>query len=44
MKVSQIYVNLPVKDVQKTREFWTKIGFTINEKFSDDRAACVVFK
>jgi predicted lactoylglutathione lyase len=27
MKINQIYVNLPVKDVQKTREFWTRLGF-----------------
>lgn len=42
MKVNQIYVNLPVKDVQKTKEFWTKVGFSINEQFSDDKATCVV--
>lgn len=42
MKVNQIYVNLPVKDIQKTKKFWTKIGFSINEQFSDDKAVCVV--
>ena len=42
MKVNQIYVNLPVKDIQKTKEFWTNVGFTINEQFSDDKAVCVV--
>ncbi|MGE8555783.1 MAG: VOC family protein [Chryseobacterium jejuense] len=44
MKINQIYVNLPVKDVQKTREFWTTLGFSINEQFSDDKAVCVVMK
>ena len=44
MKINQIYVNLPVKDVQKTREFWTKLGFSINEQFSDEKAVCVVMK
>ncbi|WP_250253431.1 VOC family protein [Chryseobacterium sp. Marseille-Q3244] len=44
MKISQIYVNLPVKDVQKTREFWTELGFSINEQFSNDKAICVVMK
>jgi len=44
MKANQIYVNLPVKDVQKTREFWTKLGFSINEQFSDDKTVCVVMK
>lgn len=42
MKINQIYVNLPVKDIQKTREFWTNLGFSINEQFSDDKAACVI--
>ncbi|BFO68559.1 putative lactoylglutathione lyase [Chryseobacterium bernardetii] len=44
MNITDIYVNLPVKDVQKTREFWTKLGFSINEQFSDDKAICVVMK
>ena len=44
MKINQIYVNLPVKDIQKTREFWTKLGFSINEQFSDEKAICVIMK
>ncbi|MGU3377108.1 VOC family protein [Chryseobacterium sp. M5A1_1a] len=44
MKINQIYVNLPIKDVQKTRAFWTTLGFSINEQFSDDKAICVVMK
>lgn len=44
MKANQIYVNLPVKDVQKTKAFWTQLGFEINEQFSDDKATCVVIK
>lgn len=42
MKINQIYVNLPVKDVEKTREFWTKIGFSINEQITDEKAVCVM--
>lgn len=42
MKVKAIFVNLPIKDLQKTREFWTKLGFSFNEQFSDDRALCLV--
>ena len=38
----QIFVNLHVKDLDKARDFYTKLGFTINEQFSDDTAACVV--
>jgi len=42
MKVKSIFVNLPIKDLQKTRDFWTKLGFTFNEQFSDERALCLV--
>ncbi|MDF2552294.1 MAG: glyoxalase/bleomycin resistance/extradiol dioxygenase family protein [Chryseobacterium sp.] len=42
MKINQIYVNLPVKDIQKTKKFWSNVGFTINEQFSDEKAVCVV--
>ena len=39
---TKIFVNLPVKDLGKSKEFFTKIGFTINSQFSDETAACVV--
>ncbi len=42
MKTKSIFVNLPVKDIAKTREFWTKLGFSFNEQFSDDKALCLV--
>lgn len=42
MKINQIYVNLPVKDVQKTREFWTKLDFPTNDEMSNDQSVCVV--
>ena len=42
MKVKSIFVNLPIKDLHKTRNFWTKLGFSFNEQFSDDRALCLV--
>ena len=42
MKVKSIFVNLPIKDLHKTRDFWTKLGFSFNEQFSDDRALCLV--
>src|SRR5204863_5873357 len=37
-----IFVNLPVNDLTKTREFFTQLGFTFNAQFSDDKAACMV--
>jgi hypothetical protein len=42
MKVKSIYVNLPIKDVHKTKAFWTTLGFSFNEQFSDDKALCLV--
>lgn len=39
---SQIFVNLPVRDLKKTKEFFTALGFTYNPKFTDDNAACMI--
>lgn len=39
--VSKIFVNLPVKDLEKTKEFFGKLGFTFNAQFTDDKAACM---
>ena len=38
---NQIYVNLPVQDLKRSTAFFEKLGFTLNPKFSDDRASCV---
>jgi predicted lactoylglutathione lyase len=37
-----IYVNLPVKDLKKSMEFFTKLGFSFNPQFTDETAACMV--
>jgi predicted lactoylglutathione lyase len=42
MNVKSIFVNLPTKDLNKTREFWTSLGFSFNEQFSNDQALCLV--
>ena len=42
MNVRSIFVNLPTKDLNKTREFWTSLGFSFNEQFSNDQALCLV--
>jgi uncharacterized protein len=31
----QIFVNLPVEDLNKSVEFFTKLDFTFNPQFSD---------
>lgn len=38
----QIYVNLPVKDLARSRAFFARLGFDFNPQFSDDTAACMV--
>lgn len=38
---TKIFINLSVKDLNKSKDFFTKIGFTINPKFTDEKAACV---
>lgn len=40
--VTQIFVNLPIKDLQKTMEFWKKLGFSFNPQFTDDKAGALV--
>jgi len=39
---TQIFVNLPVKDLSRSRAFFAELGFTFNEQFSDDKAACMI--
>jgi hypothetical protein len=38
----QIFVNLPVKRLDKSMEFFKKLGFTFNPQFTNDTAACMV--
>ena len=37
-----IFVNLPVRDLPASRDFYTALGFPVNEAFSDDQAAAIV--
>jgi len=39
---NQIFVNLPVKDLDKSRAFFSSLGFSFNPQFSNDNAACMV--
>ncbi|RTY86312.1 VOC family protein [Flavobacterium sp. GT3R68] len=39
----QIFINLAVKDLQKSVNFYTALGFTINPQFSDDTGKCMVW-
>jgi uncharacterized protein len=39
---TKIFVNLPVKDLKKTMDFFGKLGFSFNPVFTDENAACMV--
>lgn len=39
---TQIFLNLPVKDLNKSTEFFTKLGYTFNPQFTDEKAACMI--
>ena len=40
--ISKIFVNLPVKDLDKSMAFFKAIGFSFNPQFTDKTAACMV--
>lgn len=39
---TKIFVNLPVKDLNKSMEFFKKLGYSFNAQFTDEMAACMV--
>jgi predicted lactoylglutathione lyase len=39
---TKIFVNLPVKDLNRSKAFFINLGFTINPQFTNEKAACVV--
>ncbi len=41
-KAKQIFVNLPVKDLTVSVDFFTAIGFEFNPHFTDENATCMV--
>ena len=38
----QIFVNLPVKDLNRAIQFFTKLGFKFNPQFTDKHATCMI--
>ena len=40
--ISKIFVNLPVRDLDKSMAFFKAIGFSFNPQFTDKTAACMV--
>ena len=38
----KIFVNLPVKNLKSSMDFFSSLNFTFNPQFTDDTAACMV--
>jgi hypothetical protein len=38
----KIFVNLPVKDLKRSMDYFEKLGFANNKQFTDETAACMV--
>jgi len=38
----QLFVNLPVRDLERSKAFFARLGFEFNPRFTDANAACMV--
>jgi uncharacterized protein len=39
---TKIFINLPVKDLNKSKAFFTNLGYSFNPQFTDEKAGCMV--
>lgn len=39
---TQIFLNLPVKDLNRSVAFFTQLGFSFNPKYTDEKATCLI--
>jgi len=39
---TNIFVNLPVKDLEKSKAFFTNLGFKFDPQFTDEKAGCLI--
>jgi predicted lactoylglutathione lyase len=39
---TKIFVNLPVKDLERSIDFFTELGYPLDPRFTDERAGCLV--
>lgn len=42
MASTQIFVNLPVKNLARSVEFFTRLGYKFEPQFTDENAACMI--
>jgi predicted lactoylglutathione lyase len=39
---TKIFINLPVKDLERSKAFFSGLGYSFNPQFTDEKAACMV--
>ncbi|HTF94595.1 MAG TPA: glyoxalase/bleomycin resistance/extradiol dioxygenase family protein [Cellvibrio sp.] len=39
---TQVFINFPVKDLEKSKAFFSALGYSFNPQFTDENAACMV--
>jgi predicted lactoylglutathione lyase len=39
---TKIFLNLPVKDLSRSMDFFKGLGYTFNMQFTDEKAACMI--
>lgn len=39
---TEIFVNLPVKNLERSMAFFTRLGYTFNPQYTNEEAACMV--
>ncbi len=39
---TKIFVNLPVKDLDRSVKFFSKLGYSFNPQFTDETASCMI--
>lgn len=42
MLAQQIYVNLPVNDLEKSKKFFSMLGFEFKPEFTNEHGACLI--
>ncbi|WP_062513212.1 VOC family protein [Halobacillus sp. KGW1] len=42
LQAKQTYLNLPVKDLDKSMRFFKELGFDFHTDYTDDKAACLI--
>jgi predicted lactoylglutathione lyase len=39
---TKIFLNLPVKELNKSMQFFTQLGFSFNPKFTNEKGSCLI--